>query len=145
MKLLFLLLIFSFVTATGQTTTDSLWKNNIQSGTYPPGASCAIYRGFIIAGSEPPHEKPFTDTVKCMMLCIDTLEKLPKGIYAQFDADGTWHPGLLVIWQRGYEIRKHYWPYHPDYSSWNEEMAIESVGYLDEKKKPLKYMVWLSK
>lgn len=75
------------------------------------------------------------DTSSVVMLCSDTLERLPKNVYAVYDSDGTWHPGLLVIWKYGYEVQKVFdYPFAPEF-----------ICYLDSNKKSLKYFVWMSK
>lgn len=70
----------------------------------------------------------FKDTVKCVMLCSDTTG-MARG---------------LTYFQRGFEVRYHYWPSHPDYSVINEEMTITVIDYLDNKKRAIKSLVWQS-
>jgi hypothetical protein len=45
------------------------------------------------------------------------------------------------------QIRKHYYPYHPDYSMINEPFTIEIIGYLGEHGEPLSKIinVWQTK
>ena len=75
-----------------------------------------------------PHAKEFTDTVPCIMLVSDTaMHRSP------------------AFSLNGFAIRRHYWPYHPDYAVINEQMEIDVTDYLDERHRRIRYFVWISK
>jgi hypothetical protein len=72
------------------------------------------------------------DTIPCIMLVSDTaLTTYHVNAYYSIPATDVicWNQNAFYV--RGYEIRKHFWPYHPDYAIIDEEMSVETIGYLN--------------
>ncbi len=148
------------VTGFGQ-TIDSIYWDRTQNSTRigigdnrPPSTALHVFGDtYIINDSttkfhhdptaklnvnkEPP--KPYIDTISVLMLVCDTLQI----------KDITYHMNNQQVvgwcfWMKGYEVRKHYWAYHPDYILIEEKMAIGHVAYLGTDKKLLNknIVVW---
>jgi hypothetical protein len=85
--------------------------------------------------------KTYIDTIPILMLVCDTITI--KNI--SYSMNGL-PVGGWAFWMKGYEIREHYWSYHPDYMIMNEQMSIRNIVYLDAEKKPLNknIVVWIS-
>lgn len=78
------------------------------------------------------------DTIKVKALCSYDYSYSEK--YSELKVEPTFVTYLL-------QIRKHYYPYHPDYMIINETPSIEVIGYLYENGMKLSKIVniWITK
>lgn len=93
-------------------------------------------------------EVPYTDTVKCIMLCADTVLYIEKP-QLNIQTDGkiiTCVTSYRTFTIEGYVVRKHYWESHPESVIIDEEeMTVLWVKYLDCNKNTINYTVWMAK
>ena len=78
------------------------------------------------------------DTIRVKALC--SYDYLYSKYYSELKIEPVFVTYLL-------QIRKHYFPYHPDYILYNEQPTISIVGYLYETGIPLSKIVniWIAK
>jgi hypothetical protein len=83
-------------------------------------------------------QKEFIDTIKVKALVSYDYSYSPK--YDELKIEPVFVTYLM-------QIRKHYYPSHPDVVFMNEQLSIEIIGYLGEHGEPLSKIinVWQTK
>ena len=87
----------------------------------------------------PEKQKEFIDTIK-----VRALVSLDFSWPENYE-DGDIHEPVFATILR--QIRKHYYPYHPDYIVMDEVLTVETIGYLGENGYPLSKIlrIWITK